>query len=111
MHALANRMTPLRNRLLIAVAMLFCWQAPARAQEVQSAFGPLPVFEFHSGFWVNLHHFLYYQARAKDAAKNIPVNTTRNDGPALRVGSNARTTLTPSEQKGWDAALTYYSSE
>ncbi|HXR10478.1 MAG TPA: hypothetical protein VN792_06855, partial [Candidatus Acidoferrales bacterium] len=24
---------------------------------------PLPVFEMHSGFWVNLHHFLYLQAR------------------------------------------------
>jgi len=25
--------------------------------------GTLPAFEFHSGFWVNLHHFLYLQAR------------------------------------------------
>jgi hypothetical protein len=24
---------------------------------------PLPIFEMHSGFWVNLHHFLYLQAR------------------------------------------------
>src|SRR6202166_4902145 len=24
---------------------------------------PLPVFELHSGFWVNLHHFLYLQGR------------------------------------------------
>ncbi len=24
---------------------------------------PLPIFELHSGFWVNLHHFLYLQAR------------------------------------------------
>lgn len=24
---------------------------------------PLPVFEMHSGFWANLHHFLYLQAR------------------------------------------------
>jgi hypothetical protein len=23
----------------------------------------VPVFEMHSGFWVNLHHFLYFQAR------------------------------------------------
>jgi hypothetical protein len=26
---------------------------------------PLPVFEMHSGFWVNLHHFLYLQARLR----------------------------------------------
>jgi hypothetical protein len=24
---------------------------------------PVPVFEMHSGFWVNLHHFLYLEAR------------------------------------------------
>lgn len=32
----------------------------------QQASGPelvLPVFEMHSGFWINLHHFLYLQAR------------------------------------------------
>ena len=27
---------------------------------------PRPVFELHSGFWLNLHHFLYEQARLRD---------------------------------------------
>ena len=114
MHALSNRMTPFRYPVLIAVLCFFCWQALApesKAQEVQSVFGPLPVFEFHSGFWVNLHHFLYYQARARDAAKNTPAGATRNSGPALKTGSNVRAQLTPIEQKSWDAALAYYSSE
>ncbi|HEV2687516.1 MAG TPA: hypothetical protein VGV35_03150 [Bryobacteraceae bacterium] len=40
------------------------------------AFGSLgsaadrPVFEFHSNFWVNLHHFLYEQAIAKTPASS-----------------------------------------
>ena len=29
---------------------------------------PLPVFEMHSGFWVNLHHFLYLQARLRGSS-------------------------------------------
>src|SRR5579864_2441345 len=33
------------------------------AQEPSAAEPTLPVFELHSGFWVNLHHFLYLQAR------------------------------------------------
>src|SRR5579863_2398396 len=42
---------------------------PAYAAEQSSSMqssGPestIPVFEMHSGFWVNLHHFLYLQAR------------------------------------------------
>src|SRR6266853_1170230 len=34
-----------------------------RAQQSSATESPLPVFELHSGFWVNLHHFLYLQAR------------------------------------------------
>src|SRR5579871_5677108 len=31
------------------------------------------VFEFHSGFWVNLHHFLYEQARSSSPiASDLP---------------------------------------
>ena len=53
------------SRRLLVTAAPSC-----RAQEVESIYGPLPVFEFHSGFWVNLHHFLYHEARARLAAKD-----------------------------------------
>ena len=33
------------------------------AQQIPEQETPLPVFEMHSGFWSNLHHFLYLQAR------------------------------------------------
>ena len=36
---------------------------PAPTQQIPVTESPLPVFELHSGFWVNLHHFLYLQAR------------------------------------------------
>ena len=51
-------------------ALLAAAASPCRAQEVESIYGPLPVFEFHSSFWVNLHHFLYHEARARQAAKD-----------------------------------------
>jgi hypothetical protein len=31
-----------------------------------------PIFEFHSGFWVNLHHFLYEQAAAATPPASAP---------------------------------------
>lgn len=31
-----------------------------------------PIFEFHSGFWVNLHHFLYEQATAAALPASAP---------------------------------------
>jgi len=35
----------------------------ATTQPISPASSPLPVFEMHSGFWSNLHHFLYLQTR------------------------------------------------
>jgi hypothetical protein len=55
---------------------------------------PLPVFEFHSGFWLNLHHTLYFQARQQRAA----------NPPSVLAAAN----LTPAEQKAWDAAVSFY---
>ncbi len=106
-------MTAYVSRMLLALLLFVSVAAiapVALAQEVQSGFGPLPVFEFHSGFWMNLHHFLYYQARALDAAKN-PASVTRTDGPAVKRGANASPLLSAMEQKTWTDALAFYSSE
>ena len=37
--------------------------SPSQQQQTSGTDSPLPVFEVHSGFWINLHHFLYLQAR------------------------------------------------
>ena len=66
-------------RISLAAPLLLqaaCWAAPcaeaapayaaryaATAQQTSGTESPLPVFEMHSGFWVNLHHFLYLQSR------------------------------------------------
>jgi phosphoglycolate phosphatase-like HAD superfamily hydrolase len=79
-----------------------------RAQELESIYGPLPVFEFHSGFWVNLHHFLYHEARARLAAKDASGNAAKTSGPVLKPTPGATVTLTPAEQKTWDQVIAYY---
>ena len=55
-------------RIAFLCMILAAMVPPGRAQEVESGYGPLPVFEFHSGFWVNLHHTLYSLARERKAS-------------------------------------------
>src|SRR5260370_8492666 len=51
-------------RFLFLVITLSAF-APGRLAahpQYNSTYGPLPVFELHSGFWINLHHTLYHDA-------------------------------------------------
>src|SRR5271165_5823893 len=103
------RFAPLRIFLLSALVFLLAAAAlPSRAQEVDSFYGPLPVFEFHSGFWVNLHHFLYHEARLRQATRDGRNATARSAGPAIKQTSSSAVSLSPAEQKLWDDAIAYY---
>lgn len=70
-----------------ALAFIFAASVNAQVPEPQqgSASGDLlstknypastrPVFEFHSAFWVNLHHFLYEQARLSENEPTLRVS-------------------------------------
>ncbi len=95
--------------LFCTVFGLLSAASASRAQEIESAYGPLPVFEFHSGFWVNLHHFLYHEARLRLAgrdASNAPAKA--GTGPALKQNLATPLTLSVSEQNQWDQAVNYY---
>src|SRR5580765_2900244 len=94
--------------VLLALALLALPPAQASPQSV-STYGPLPVFELHSGFWINLHHTLYHQARLrKDAAS--PDKTGKASGPALKTPAETKPAYTAVEQKAWDDAVSYYSA-
>ena len=106
----ASDMYPLppRRLLTITLLLLLAGLAPlSRAQEVESGIGPLPVFEFHSGFWVNLHQYLYYQARLREATPEARASAGKSNGPTLKQNPIA---LTAGEQKAWDEAIAYYRS-
>jgi len=80
------------------------------AQDSSSTYGPLPVFEFHSGFWINLHHTLYYEARLRANAPPAPHNS--DSGPQLKLKTlkDSGPVLSPAERSAWDAAVAYYAA-
>jgi hypothetical protein len=63
---------------------------------------PLPVFQIHSGFWLNLHHTLYEQARLRLQ------RPTRRPPAAPPADLAASTPLSPEERAAWEAALAAY---
>jgi hypothetical protein len=106
-------MRPVRLHVLLLISLGFFLGAAAPlsyGQEIDSVYGPLPVFEFHSGFWVNLHHFLYHEARARQAAKDLRDAAGKSSGPVLRQTPGSTVSLSPTEQKAWDDALAYYNA-
>ena len=79
--------------LLICLLPLFCPPIASSQDEVPAS--PLPVFEFHSGFWLNLHHTLYRQARLQRSANSA-------------VANSAMSNLSPAELRAWSAAIAFY---
>src|SRR4029077_14358358 len=102
---------PLRVSVLMGVmAMLFA-TALAAAPQIDSVYGPLPVFELHSGFWINLHHRLYEEARQqRSAAPAGNAKSAKSAKPVLQVAPGAKPALTGPEQRAWDDAVSYYAA-
>ena len=80
----------------------------AAGQQVESEYGPLPVFEFHSGFWLNLHHTLYREAKQRAAARSDQGKNTKQPQPTLKTAPQANGALTQAEQQVWNEAVNYY---
>jgi hypothetical protein len=84
---------------------------PADSAEQQSTAteSPLPVFEFHSGFWVNLHHFLYLQARLMNgntsSADNARGAAPPDEPPVSLIDFSME------EIKAWRAAVAFYAKD
>jgi len=94
--------------VLLILALLASLRAGAMPQ-FDSTYGPLPVFELHSGFWINLHHTLYHQARLhRDTAS--PDKTAKTSGPALKTPAETKPAYSAAEQKAWDDAVSYYAA-
>ena len=84
---------------LLLLLGLAVFAVPLRAQ-IDTGNGPLPVFEFHSGFWINLHHTLYQEARKQRGAGQG--SDAAEKAPSLLSG------LTNTEQRAWNEAVAYY---
>jgi hypothetical protein len=57
-------------------------------------------FEFHSGFWINLHHFLFEQALLRKQAAN--------PGQPANRPTDLKNQLSSEQHQHWDSALDYY---
>jgi len=102
---------PGARAVLCLAALILLAAPPALAQETEPMDSSLPVFEFHSSFWVNLHHFLYHEARARMAAKEAnEAPAPKTDGPVLKQSGAAGSAWTPGQKKVWDDAIAYYIS-
>jgi hypothetical protein len=75
---------------------------PQTGWNVASETTSLPVFEFHSGFWVNLHHFLYQTAREQRNSTAAPTSGSATAGENVK--------LTEDEERAWKAAVDYYAA-
>ena len=101
--------TPTRYAFfLFALSLLVPDCAPAQPQS-NSTYGPLPVFELHSSFWVNLHHTLYHDARKRTAAAS-PDKSGKTSGPTLNTTPEAKPAFTTAEKHIWDDAVDYYAA-
>jgi len=69
-----------------------------------------PNFEFHSGFWVNLHHFLYLQGRARNLAKESAAQGTSaaKQGLPAPVSTDG---LSAEQLRAWNAAVDAYAAD
>jgi hypothetical protein len=103
---------------VLAAATLLVWPAVSSgapsaiaAEKARARRGPdiVPVFssdnlfEFHSGFWINLHLFLYEQAAIATAG---PHGTPHE--AELSTDASATAGLSEDESKAWSNALVYY---
>jgi hypothetical protein len=94
----------------LLVAGAFPTALPATPQ-IDSVYGPLPVFELHSGFWLNLHHTLYQEARQQHGgAAGDRAQGGKSNRPTLQVAPGAKAALTAAEQRAWDDAVSYYAA-
>lgn len=60
------------------------------------------LLEFHSGFWINLHHFLYRQAFSLEPQKG------RQDLSVAKADTDEMGRLSAEERDAWNEALSYY---
>jgi hypothetical protein len=67
---------------------------------------PGAFFDYHSGFWVNLHHFLCEEADARGSqTQTIPFE------PETAEDEKAHASLSPKERKRWQQSVEYYESK
>lgn len=104
-------------RALLGIAAFFLMARASSAQVPQPVVGssarpsvtvprgPLPVFALYSGFWVNLHHVLYEQARLRTER---PVVRSQSEAAKQGRALLSLDGLTDEERRNWNNAVDEY---
>ena len=95
-----------RYSLYIFCVALACAVGVSRcsAQAHSSSAAAEHLFDFHNGFWANLHHFLYRQALLSTPQKGSnSLALTKADVDELQR-------LSPADRASWDSAISYYAN-
>jgi hypothetical protein len=97
--------------LVLSLTLGAIGQTRSNNQDIKSGKGRVQrqhdtpsIFEFHSGFWINLHDFLYHQARIR--ARQLASNSNKAAGTSLSLADIGG--LTPEQQRTWTSVLDYY---
>jgi hypothetical protein len=114
-----NRRKCARVALLLLVALGSAGSSPQAApasrlprlpaQQPSAAEPTLPVFELHSGFWVNLHHYLYLQARLMNG-NSSSTGSARGAAPLDELPASL-VDFPAEEIKNWRAAVAFYAKD
>ncbi len=75
------------------------------AQEAPRITGHLPVFDFYSEFWVNLHHVLYEQARLGTARPTTRSQSKQATGAEQKLSLEK---LPEAESRAWSSSVADY---
>jgi hypothetical protein len=102
------RQAPVRLPFLLLIFFLHGPANGAAPPQGNYNYAPLPVFELHSGFWINLHHALYHEAKTR-ATPPADLNA-KATSPRSKTTPDARPALTAAEQRIWDDAVAYYAA-
>jgi hypothetical protein len=96
---------------LMMIGMFLCVGAQASPAPAQApASSPRAMFDFHSGFWVNLHHFLYMQAIPELPKKDLWPKLL-SSAAMTPADTQALAQLSPMERTAWQSAIDYYARE
>jgi hypothetical protein len=93
---------------LLAIPLFAPFQAEA-SQQGNYAYGPLPVFELHSGFWINLHHTLYQEARERKE-RSKKEKDAQDSQKTSKSTTDIKPALTAAEEKIWNGAVSFYAA-
>lgn len=90
--------------VLLLIPLLCSVDIISAAQSNEAKETSQRLFDFHSGVWINLHHFLYLEALSRGPQKSShPAVVTDED--AVLLGS-----LSAQERATWNEAVDYYAN-